>query len=178
MFLYSMYWIFIKEQNITNIEIKNTENLENLSNKIEGIEYLSTDINSNAYHIKAEYGVIDEKNNSLLKLFKVRAELKFNTDDKIYVYSEKAVYNTMNYNTEFIDNANLVYDNHEIRCDVINAKFTDNIVILTGNLFYKNLETELYADEMRIDLINRSSITKMFDKNQKVKIYKIIDGNN
>ena len=69
MFLYSMYWIFIKEQNITNIEIKNTENLENLSNIIEGIEYLSTDINSNAYHIKAEYGVIDEKNNSLLKFF-------------------------------------------------------------------------------------------------------------
>ena len=52
--------------------------------------------------------------------------------------SKKAIYNTFNNDTEFLDKVYLVYEDHSISCDKIIAKFSENYAKLIGNLIYNN----------------------------------------
>ena len=97
---------------------------------------------------------------------------KFDDKSEINVSSQKAIYNTFNNDTEFLDKVYLIYEEHNITCDKLIAKFSENYAKLSGNLIYKNISTELYADQMEIDLFKRSSKTSMFNNKEKVKIIK------
>ena len=66
----------------------------------------------------------------------------------------------------------VVYGKHNIFCDKIIANFSENYAKLFGNLIYNNDLTKLYADQMEIDLFNRTSKTSMFNGKDKVKIIK------
>ena len=96
----------------------------------------------------------------------------------IKVTSNKAVYNVNNYDTEFIDNVKLSYENNKISCKNIIAKFSENYAILSGNLVYNNLLTSLFADQMKVDLITRKTKTSMTNNNDKVKIVYKNNGTN
>ena len=52
------------------------------------------------------------------------------------------------------------------------ANFSENYAKLSENLIYNNDLTKLYADQMEIDLFNRTSKTSMFNGKDKVKIIK------
>ena len=48
--------------------------------------------------------------------------------------------------------------------------FTENKAILKNNLIYENLNTKMFADQMDIDLISRTSKIFMLDNDKKVKV--------
>ena len=81
-----------------------------------------------------------------------------------------ALYNQDNYDTEFKKNVSIIFNKHTINCDNLKAFFSENIAKLSGNLVYKNLQTELVADVMEIDLLTKSTKTYMLNSNEKVKI--------
>ena len=62
----------------------------------------------------------------------------------------------------------LKYDDNRLSCDKILAKFSQNYAILSGNLIFKNLITNFYADQMEVDLIARTTKTTMFNKDNKI----------
>ena len=68
------------------------------------------------------------------------------------------------------------YDENKLSCDKILAKFSENYAILSGNLIFDNLFTKLYADQMEVDLIARTTKTSMFNKNNKIKIKHLTNG--
>ena len=151
----------IKEKSLDKIDQKGA---------ITGIKYVSTDINGNIYDIRAETGQIDQENPDIINLFKVEAILIFDDNNNVIVKSDKAIYNNNNFDTVFIDNVNLDYQEHNIKCEKIVAQFSKNIAILSKNIIYDNFLTKLYADEMIINLITRDTKIAMFDKEKKVKI--------
>ena len=69
-----------------------------------------------------------------------------------------------------LKNVRVIFNKHSINCDNFKAFFTENIAKLSGNLVYKNLQTELVADVMEIDLLTKSTKTYMLNSNEKVKI--------
>ena len=157
-------------QKSTNIIKEKSLDKNNQKGAITGINYVSTDIDGNIYDIRAETGQIDQENPDIINLFNVEAVLIFDGNNNVVVKSDKAIYNNSNFDTTFIDNVNLEYQEHNIKCEKIVAQFSKNIAILSKDLIYDNFLTKLYADEMKIDLITKDAQIAMFDKEKKVKI--------
>ena len=168
--------IFFKK-NFDIVEEKKVLKSDN-KNLIEGIKYFSKDMKGNTYLIEAENGVMDENNKDIIYLKDVKAKIKFDEKKIIIISSEKAIYNISNFDTEFLENVKLKYDEKKLSCDKISAKFSKNYAILSGNLVYKSIITKLYADQMEVDLITRTTKTSMFDKNNRIKIKHFANGLN
>ena len=147
-------------------------------NLIEGIQYFSKDIKGNTYLIEAENGIMDQNNQDIIYLKDVKAKINFDKKKIVTINSKRAIYNISNFDTEFLDNVKLKYGNNKLTCDKILAKFSQNYAILSGNLVFKNLITRLYADQMEVDLIARTTKTSMFNKNNKIKIEHLTNGVN
>lgn len=168
--------IFFKED-IMTLENKEIIKLSE-KNLIEGIQYFSKDLKGNTYLIEAKNGIIDQNNQDIIYLNNVKAQIDFDEKKIITISSEKAIYNINNFDTEFLDSVKLNYDKNNLSCDKILAKFSQNYAILTGNLIFKNLITKLYADQMEVDLITRTTKTSMFNKDNKIRIKYLTNGVN
>jgi len=168
--------IFYKKD--TDVFINKEIVKKNEKNLIEGIQYFSKDLKGNTYLIQAENGILDQTDQDIIYLQSVRAKINFDKKKIITISSEKAIYNIANYDTEFSNEVRLRYDENKLSCDKILAKFSENYAILSGNLIFDNLFTKLYADQMEVDLIARTTKTSMFDKNKKVKIKYLTNGTN
>ena len=162
------YEISKKEKNISStpkIIIKDTE-----TNLIEGIQYFSKDVKGNTYLIESKSGSLDEKNPDIIYLVGVEAKINFDINNEIKVTSDEAIYNINNFDTEFINNVKLFYEDNKITCRNILVKFSKNYAILSGDLVYNNLLTKLIADRMEVDLLSRITKTSMINQKDKIKI--------
>ena len=162
------YEISKKEKNISStpkIINKDTE-----TNLIEGIQYFSKDVKGNTYLIESKSGSLDEENPDIIYLVDVEAKINFDKNNEIKVTSDEAIYNINNFDTEFINNVKLFYEDNKITCRNILVKFSKNYAILSGDLVYNNLLTKLIADRMEIDLLSRITKTSMINENDKIKI--------
>ena len=157
-----------KEKKIVSKEEVKKKEVEN--NLIEGIQYFSRDVRGNTYLIESKSGTINEENPDIIYLIDVEAEINFDKDQLIKVTSEKAIYNINNYDTEFLNNVKLDYKDNKISCKNIIVKFSENYAILSGNLVYNNLLTSLFADQMKVDLVSRTTKTSIANSQDKVKI--------
>tara|TARA_B100000886_G_scaffold72069_1_gene46110 strand:- start:715 stop:1296 length:582 start_codon:yes stop_codon:yes gene_type:complete len=160
--------IFKKDKNISlkpeaTIEVSET-------NLIEGIQYFSKDVKGNTYLIESKSGRIDKDNPDIIYLVDVEAKINFDIDDEIKVTSDKAIYNINNFDTEFLENVKLLYEEDKLTCKNILVKFSENYAILSGNLVYNNLLTKLYADRMEVDLETRITKTSMINEKDKIRI--------
>ena len=167
--VFFFYEIFKKDEDKDIIKTETTNKVSD-KNLIEGIQYFSKDVNGNTYLIQSKTGKIDEENPDIIYLIDVEAKINFDENDEIRVFSDEAIYNINNFDTEFIDNVKLLYEDNNLSCKNILVKFSKNYAILSGNIVYKNLFTNLYADQMEIDLISRVTKTSMINKNDKIKI--------
>ena len=162
------YEIFKKEKNISSTQKIITKDTE--TNLIEGIQYFSKDVNGNTYLIESKTGSIDKENPDIIYLVDVEAKINFDQNDEIKVTSDEAIYNINNFDTEFIDNVKLFYEDNKLTCKNILVKFSKNYAILSGDLVYNNLLTKLSADRMEVDLSSRITKTSMINENDKIKI--------
>jgi hypothetical protein len=173
-FYYKFFYLNLDTSKIKEVEL----NIENdQSNLIQGLEYNSTDDRGNIYNIKAKTGNTDEENPNIILLYDVNAILIFDEKNRIYVYSDKALYNTVNNDTKFYENVNLSYEMHNILCGNLIVEFSKKSAVLKDNLIYKNLNTKLYADQMEVDLLRRITKISMFNQSDKVKVVETY-GNN
>ena len=162
--------IFKKDTNITLKSKDKDKDKVSETNLIEGIQYFSKDVNGNTYLIESKSGSLDEENPDIIYLVDVEAKINFDKNDEIKVYSDEAIYTINNFDTEFINNVELLYEDNKLTCKNILVKFSENYAILSGDLVYNNLLTRLYADQMEVDLLSRITKTSMVNKNDKIKI--------
>ena len=157
----------------------NKENIKtNEKNLIEGIQYFSKDLKGNTYLIEADNGILDQNDQDIIYLKDVKAEINFDEKKIIKISWGNAVYNIGNFDTEFLNGVKLRYNTNRLSCDKILAKFSENYAILSGNLIFNNLFTKLYADQMEVDLLTRTTKTSMFDKKNKIRIKYLTNGIN
>jgi len=180
-FLILIFIFFYKIFNDSNkLELNSDVNLSNKKdeiNLIEGIEYFSKDNNQNSYLIKAMNGSIDSNNPNLITLNKVNASLNFDMLENIYVFSDSAIYNTLNHDTKFFNNVRLSYKDHQITTNILNVEFSKNLANFSDNVYYKNKDDKIFADQIDVDLLKRTTKIYMFDIKDKVKIYSNYGGN-
>ena len=65
------------------------------------------------------------------------------------------------------------YNEHNTNSDNLDLLLDKNLVTLFNNVIYKNLDAELKADKMEIDLITKNSKIFMNDFSDKINIVSI-----
>jgi len=159
---------------LNNINENKKKNLnQEKTNIIYNLKYVSSDKSGNDYIITSENGELDENTPDIVLMKNVIATIDFKNSEPINISSDTAIFNNVNYNTNFSENVFVTYEEHIITSDNLDLTFEKNLATISKNLIYKNLNTVLEADKVEIDLITKNSKIFMNDKSKKVKIFNI-----
>jgi hypothetical protein len=177
--VYFKYFLKTQEESSQLQKLNPSLNLDkNSSNSIENIEYVSKDSFGNTYIIKAKYGKILDENSNLILMRNVDAIIIFNNREKIIISASSATYNIVNYDTNFKENIFIEYAEHKITCNSIDLLFNDNKIKLYDNINYNNLNTDILADIIEINLLTKDSKIYMNNQNKKIQVIHKSDVNN
>ena len=177
LFLISYFYKdYLNEQNqitfnepVNNIDIKDVQN-----NIVKNIVYKKIyNLTGDEFVIKAAYGEFIDDNNEVILITNVNALINRNDGTTVYIKSDKAKYDTINNDTNFTNNVELIYLDNKITSDILDVFFSQNLIQAYGNLVYQNVEYKLFADKMELDINTKNTKIFMFD-NSKVKIKKTI----
>lgn len=145
-------------------------NEKKITNMMKDITYKSLHSGDNSYVINAEFGEIDKDNADFMLLTNVKGKFFFKDSDMIEISSEKAYYDSLNYNTNFYQNVLILYKDHQINSDNFDLLFDKKLGTIYNNIIYKDLDIILRADKVDIDLITKDTKIYMLDNSKKVKI--------
>ena len=161
-----------KNENENEIVKKNNEiNLKNENkNIIENLKYISEDLFGNTYTVTAQSAALKEDKFNEVQLFEVDAKIAQENQETIYIYSKTANYNKINNNTVFKKNVTVKYGNQIINSEILNLNFKDNLIEILENVNYVSEITEIKADKVEIDLLNKKLKISMINKKDKVNI--------
>lgn len=141
--------------------------------------YFSEDNKGNKYEIKSEYGIINPDKSNLILMDKVTAIIYLLDGEKIFISSKKAQYDDDNNDTNFSGSVKLVYVNHVIKSDNMDLSFNEQTATLYDNVKYKSSLSNLSADRVFINFINKNTKIQMNDANNNILVRsKISNGNN
>jgi hypothetical protein len=168
------YFIDKNNDNLNSRSLNQNDNLKKIENNlIENIEYISKDENGNEYIVKAQFGELNTEQPELISLKNVIATISMNNSEPIKIYSNHANYNNINYNTNFYEDVLVIFENHRITSNNLDLNYEENLALISNDVIYKNLNTRLDADKVKIDLITKNSKIFMRNKLNKVKIINI-----
>ena len=140
--------------------------------------YFSEDNKGNKYEIKSEYGVINTDKSNLILMDKVKAIIYLLDGEKIFISSKKAQYDDDNNDTNFSGSVKLVYANHVIKSDNMDLSFNEQTATLYDNVKYESNLSNLSADRVFINFINKNTKIQMNDENNNVLVRSVINNGN
>jgi hypothetical protein len=174
-FIYSKYFKKIDNSSPTP-SISLTSNEENIynSNIIKDINYTSRDLKGNEYILIAKEGEIDLVNSDVIFLTDVTAYIKLvKNSELIIITANYGKDNTINYDTIFSKNVKIDYIDNIITGDYLDFSMIKNLLIISRNVIYKNLENTLKADVIELDTITKDTKIFMYNINKKVNVKNI-----
>ena len=142
---------------------------KNASNIISDLSYKNIDHKGNIFNINSKITKIFEDKEDLNFMEVVVARIFLLDGRVIEVFSDKAIYNTVNYNTEFVGNVLVVEDENKITSNNLDFIFDKNLITIYNNVKYKGYNKFLTADKVDINLLNHKVNVYMYDKMSKVK---------
>jgi lipopolysaccharide export system protein LptA len=165
---------FTQKDNLNFVKDSIDETItNNESNIIYDIEYYTEDERGNSYIVKSKKGEFNDSDSSTILMINVEATLNSQNSDPIKISSDNALYNKVDYDTNFYTNVVAEFSDHIITSDNLDLFFKKNLATISNNIVYKNLNTKLEADKIEIDLITKNSKIFMDDKSKKVNIVKL-----
>ena len=142
---------------------------KNTSNIISDLSYKNIDHKGNIFNINSKITKIFEDKEDLNFMEVVVARIFLLDGRVIEIFADKAIYNTINYNTEFVGNVLVVEDENKITSNNLDFVFDKNLITIYNNVKYKGYNKFLTADKVNINLLNHKVNVYMYDKMSKVK---------
>ena len=142
---------------------------KNASNIISDLSYKNIDHKGNIFNINSKITKIFEDKKDLNFMEVVVCRIFLLDGSVIEIFSDKAIYNTINYNTEFVGNVLVVKDENKITSNNLDFIFDKNLITIYNNVKYKGYNKFLTADKVDINLLNHKVNVYMYDKMSKVK---------
>ena len=175
-FVYSKY--FKKNENLLskpmNSTILNEEDVVYKSNIIKDINYTSRDLKGNEYILVAKEGEIDLDNSDIIFLTDVIAYIKLiKNSELIVITSNYGKYNTINYETIFSKNVKIDYVDNIITGDYLDFSMMKNLLIISRNVIYKNIENTMKADVIELDTTTKDTKIYMYNSSEQVNVTNI-----
>jgi len=162
---------YFKPTNLTkeyDSKINNSDSIQN--NLMSNIKYVAADKIGNEYIVQSKLAEFDLNQPNLILMEEVTGVIQFSNSSPILISSDKAIYNKLNHDTKFFENVLAVYDDHKISSQNLELFFDRNLASISKKIIYKNLNTELRADRIEIDLVTKNSKILMNKKTKKVKV--------
>lgn len=88
----------------------------------------------------------------------------------ITIKSDEAIYNNIDYNTEFFNNVEIKYLNNLITSDKLYLDTKNNLIRITGSVNYRSLNEQLFSDNIVINIDTKVIDIFMNSKKNKVKV--------
>ena len=142
---------------------------KNASNIISDLSYKNIDHKGNIFNINSKITKIFEDKEDLNFMEVVVGRIFLLDGRVIEIFADKAIYNTINYNTEFVGNVLVVEDENKITSNNLDFIFDKNLITIYNNVKYKGYNKFLTADKVDINLLNHKVNVYMYDKMSKVK---------
>ena len=175
-FLYKKYFFLDMADNkiVNDRSIKKDDNM----NVINNLNYNSSDAEGRSYNIKAESGSMDILDTQVIKMNNVIANIGLEDGELMTITSDFAKYNTITYETKFISNVVSKYLDHNILSESLIIDFNKNILEASNEMTYKNSNTIMRADILKIDLLTKdikisnydNKVGSNIDRNKNVEI--------
>ena len=146
------------------------ENQDSELNIIKDITYLAKDDKENIFKIESKFGKINPEEPDIVLMDNVTALITLRNLEEILISSDHAIYNSKSYETNFYDNVLLEYIEHNIASENIYLSFENNLVSISNNIIYKNLNSEMNADEIVMNLITKEIKIFMHNNDSKIQI--------
>ena len=162
---------YFKPTNLTkeyDSKINNSDSNQN--NLMSNIKYFAADKIGNEYIVQSKLAEFDPNQPNLIIMEEVTGVIQFTNSSPILISSDKAIYNKLNHDTKFFENVLATYDDHKISSQNLELFFDRNLASISKKIIYKNLNTELRADRIEIDLVTKNSKILMDKKTKKVKV--------
>ena len=178
----SIYYIYFNKNNKNYVKTveENTSNkiIKGSDDLISEMKYFSEDNKGNKFEIKSDYGFINPDQSNIISMNKVKAVVYLSNGEKIYINSDKAKYNNVNNDTIFNGSVEMNYQDHKINAENLDLSFENNFVTLYDKVKYKNKISNLIADKVLIDLINKNTKIQMNDENSNILVRSNSDNGN
>ena len=142
---------------------------KNASNIISDLSYKNIDHKGNIFNINSKITKIFEDKEDLNFMEVVVARIFLLDGRVIEIFADKAIYNTINYNTKFVGNVLVVEGENKITSNNLDFIFDKNLITIYNNVKYKGYNKFLTADKVDINLLNHKVNVYMYDKMSKVK---------
>ena len=165
-------YVEIVEENTSNKILKGSDDL------ISEMKYFSEDNKGNKFEIKSDYGFINPEQSNIISMNKVKAVVYLSNGEEIYINSDKAKYNNINNDTIFNGSVEMNYKDHKINAGNLDLSFEDNFVTLYDKVNYKSKFSNLTADKVLIDLINKNTKIQMNDENSNILVWSNLENGN
>tara|TARA_B100000161_G_C33398107_1_gene345261 strand:- start:109 stop:708 length:600 start_codon:yes stop_codon:yes gene_type:complete len=181
-FLSFLYFKSNQEKKIAekkNIELIDEKNIEidqekiESSNMIEDVSYSAKDIKGNEYFLKANEGIIDQKESNFIFLKSVKAIINLKDYRLVEISSDFGKYNIENYDTIFSKNVIITYLDNKIMGDYLDFSLDKNLMIISKNVIMKNEKSSLLADVIEVNIETKDIKMFMYEENKKINIKSI-----
>ena len=180
--IFIIIFVYIDYFRDSKTKITENDNEKTKMNVVQGSDdlitemfYFSEDNKGNKYEIKSEYGIINTDKSNLILMDKVTAIIYLLDGEKILISSKKAQYDDDNNDTNFSGSVKLVYVNHVIKSDNMDLSFNEQTATLYDNVKYKSSLSNLSADRVFINFINKNTKIQMNDANNNILVRSIIN---
>ena len=135
---------------------------------IYNLSYKKFDMQNNAYFIEASKGTINENTNEV-SMIDVKATINYKDNEELFIFSNNAIFNNKTFQTNFYNGVKLIFRDQKLESDNLDFLFDKNIAIFRDNVRYENLDTNMFSDEILINLLTKE-VT--ISSKKKVKIEK------
>ena len=163
--------LYFKTADLTKKHDSKINNLNpNQNNLMSNIKYIAADKIGNKYSLQSKTAEFNTNQPNLVLMKVVEGIIRSTNSNPIFISSDKAIYNKLNHDTRFFENVFVTYDDHKISSQNLELFFDRNLASISKKIIYKNLNTELRADRIEIDLVTKNSKILMNKKTKKVKV--------
>lgn len=153
-----------------NILIKDADTpTEETDNIMEDVSYIGTDNKGTFFDLNAAIAEVRYNEPNISYLQDVFAVIKLNNIRTINIRSDKAVFNKISNDCEFIGHVEINEQDNIITSDNLDLFMSKNLITAYNNVKYKGIQGFLIADRVNIDMLNNEADIFMFEKNDQVQ---------
>lgn len=155
----------IEEQTKTNSESQIQDNI------IKNLRYNVDLLDSGKYEIKSDFSEVTILEGAeIVKMQNVTAIFTDVNENRLFIYSDSAEFNSANYNTLFKNNIKIRYLDHTITSEYLEFNFSKNNILVRENVKYYGNKGQFQTDNIKIDLLTKNVEIFMNEKDKNIKI--------
>ena len=170
---FTTYYSGDKDKVVDADKNSSTENArkftEETSNIIENVNYTGTNNRGTFFELNAVIAEIKHDEHNLSRLQDVFVVIRLKNLRTIHIQSDKAVFNKISNDCEFIGNVKITEQDNVITSDNLDFYNSKNFLQAYNNVEYSGMKGTLIADKVDVDLLKNEANIFMFKKNDKVK---------